>query len=314
MKRILITGITGFVGTNLVKYLEVNKEVQIFGYSRDIKTAKSIFNQIDFIHDLSANVLDRYLIDTVIHLAGIAHDLSGNYKKDDYQQVNYQWTTEIYNEFLKSNASSFVFVSSIKAISDHADQVIDENTIPNPTSDYGISKRSAENYILSNTKLNKKTFILRPCMIHGQGNKGNLNQLYKFVKARIPYPLAAFENKRSFLSIENFCFTIQNILNDKLSAGEYLVADSSVISTKDLVKLIGEVIGIRVRFIKVPKIIISGFARTGSFLKSPFNSKTLVKLVENMEVSNKKLLLNLEMELPVSMEDGLKKTIRSFDE
>jgi len=314
MKRILVTGITGFVGANLVKYLKGNKDIQIFGYSRDLISAKKIYNEIDFISDLSASILDRYFIDTIIHLAGIAHDLSGNYTKEDYQKVNYQWTTEIYDEFLKSSVKRFVFVSSIKAVVDHADEVIDEYYKPHPTSDYGISKLMAEEHISSHQKSDKISYVLKPCMIHGPGNKGNLNLLYKFVKAKIPYPLSAFNNRRSFLSIENFCFVINEIISNKLKEGDYFLSDNESISTLDLVKLIGDASNKKTSFIKVPKAIIKGLARIGSFVHAPFNSYTLAKLVENMEVSNKKLLVHLSKDLPVSTLEGLKRTIRSFNE
>lgn len=314
MKRILITGITGFVGSNLVQYFNGAEDIQIFGYSRNSESIKSSFNYIEFIPELTARIFDRYFFDTIIHLAGIAHDLSGNYKKEDYYKVNYEWTTKIYDEFLKSKTNNFVFVSSIKAVVDHADEMIDERYKPIPTSDYGVSKLMAEEYILSHQKSNKYSYILRPCMIHGPGNKGNLNLLYKFVKLGMPYPLAAFDNKRSFLSIDNFCFTINEILNERLKGGDYLLADNEAISTKDLISLIAEIRNQKIRFLRIPKGIVLGFAKAGSLLKAPFNSKTLIKLVENMEVSNKKLLVNLGRGLPVSTIDGLTKTIKSFNE
>jgi len=314
MKRILITGITGFVGTNLVEYLQDQDGIQIFGYSRDNEAAKEKFSDIEFLTDLSATVFDRYFIDTIIHLSGIAHDLSGNYSKKDYENVNFKWTAEIYDQFLKASVNRFVFISSIKAMVDHADEEINEHYKPEPMCHYGISKYLPEEYILKNQKSNKDSYILRPCLIHGPGNKGNLNMLYKFVQAGIPYPLVLFKNQRSYLSIENFCFIIRNLLNDALDPGVYLLADSMSISTLDLVKLIGEVSGKSIRFIKMPKSLVRGLARLGSLFQVPFNSGTLVKLVENMKVSNKKLLLNLKKELPVSAVEGLTRTIKSFDE
>lgn len=314
MKRILITGITGFVGANLAHYFNDAEDIQIFGYSRDSESVKANFNNIEFIPELTARIFDRYFIDTIIHLAGIAHDLSGNYKKEDYYKVNYEWTAKIYDEFLKSKTNNFVFVSSIKAVVDHADEVIDERYKPIPTSDYGITKLMAEEHILSHQKSNKCSYILRPCMIHGPGNKGNLNLLYKFVKSGLPYPLAAFENKRSFLSIDNFCFTIDEIINERLECGDYLLADNEAVSTKDLVSLIAEILNQKIRFLRISKGIVLGLAKAGSLLKAPFNSNTLIKLVENMEVSNKKLLVNLGKDLPVSTIEGLTKTIKSFNE
>ncbi|MCG8309336.1 MAG: NAD-dependent epimerase/dehydratase family protein [Cytophagales bacterium] len=314
MKRILITGISGFVGTNLVDYFKSSLDIQLIGHSRDIEKARSRFVDVEFIPELSADNFNRYHVDTIIHLAGIAHDLSGSYQKEDYHRVNFRQTVELYDEFLLSNADRFVFISSIKAITDHSSEIIDENHNRNPASDYGISKRMAEEYIFNHRKTAKNLYILNPVMIHGPGNKGNLNLLYKFVKSGLPYPLAAFDNQRSFLSIDNFCFVINEIIHNRLDQGNYLLSDNDSISTAELVKLIGEVTGTNVRFLKIPKYLAFATARMGSVFKAPFNKNTLAKLVEDMKVSNKKLLLNLGEELPVSTREGLLKTIQSFDE
>lgn len=316
MKRILITGITGFVGTNLVRYLCKNERVQIIGHSRNVKEARTRFASydIDFIEEISARSLDDKQIDILIHLAGIAHDLLGKYNADQYDQVNFRMTANIFDAFLTSRANDFIFISSIKSATDYLDEVITENTLPNPTSDYGISKKKAEDYILNNEKAGKRLFILRPCMIHGPGNKGNLNLLYKFVISGLPYPLGTFENKRSFLSIDNFCFVIQRIVEGKLNSGVYNLADSQPISTNYLVALIGKSANKKVRIIHFPRKLIFFLAKVGSVIHLPFNTAMLNKLIEDMEVSNKKLLLNLGEELPVSTEEGLIKTIESFNE
>ena len=316
MKRILITGVTGFVGTSLVHYFKGNEAVSIVGYSRDVQKAKEKFADYDihFIAQLTAETIDENNIDTIIHLAGIAHDLSDKFKRQDYQHVNYQLTKELHEEFVKSKANSFVFLSSIKAVVDHADTMINEDFVPNPSSEYGISKKHAEEYLFEHQQKGKEYFILRPCMIHGAGNKGNLNLLYKFVKSGIPYPLGAFENQRSFLSIDNFCFTIQNIIDEKLKSGTYLLSDNDPVSTHDLVKLIGKGMDKKVMILRLPKAIIWGLARIGSWIHAPLNIKTVAKLSENMVVSNQKLLLNLEDKLPDSAIEGLRKTIKSFNE
>ncbi len=316
MNRVLITGVTGFIGTSLVHFFHGNTKVTIIGYSRDIEKAKAKFStyEIEFVHNLAADTIDNKNIDCIIHLAGIAHDLSGKHNQDDYQRVNYENTKDLFVEFSNSKASMFIFLSSVKAVVDHTDIVINEEFIPNPGSDYGISKRHAEEFILNNNRKDKGIFILRPCMIHGPGNKGNLNLLYKFVRAGIPYPLGAFENNRSFFSIDNFCFTIQKIVDNKVTPGTYLLSDDDPISTNDLVRLIGRGINKKVRIFNLPKLLVLILARIGSWLHAPFNTATVNKLCENMVVSNQKLLLNLDENLPVSTIEGLKKTIKSFNE
>jgi nucleoside-diphosphate-sugar epimerase len=316
MKRILITGITGFVGTNLVAYLHLNKSIKIFGYSRNINQAKANFKAYDihFMEDLSSEGLDKNHINIIVHLAGIAHDLSGKFGEEQYYEINYRKAVELYDEFLRSNVESFLFISSIKAVVDNSDKIIDEHTIPEPSSNYGVSKKLTEEYILSHLLENKRIFILRPCMIHGPGNKGNLNLLYKFIKSGIPYPFGSFENNRSFLSIENFSFVVERIIEKKLKPDVYLIADNQPISTNNLVKLIGEVINKSPKILRLPKNLVVGMAKLGSMIHAPFNTGVLSKLCDDMIVSNKKLLLNLDTDLPVSIEEGLKKTIESFNE
>ena len=192
---------------------------------------------------------------------------------------------------------------------------INENTIVNPRNTYGKSKLEAEKFLL-HQKLpeNKRLFIIRPCMIHGPGNKGNLNLLYKFVQKDIPYPLAAFENKRSFLSIDNLNFLILEMLSNKnVSSGIYNFADDEVLSTNELVKLIANVSGKKEKLWKISSKFISTAAKIGDIMKLPLNSERLKKLTENYLVSNQKIKSALGIDkLPVSASQGLEKTIKSF--
>ncbi len=315
MKRVLITGITGFVGANLVRYFHGNKEIKIIGHSRNVQHARDKFDgfSIDFISELTSEKFNEHKVDAILHLAGIAHDLSGKIQLADYHEVNYKMTIELFNEFKKSTATKFIFTSSVKAVTDRSDSIIDEEYEAEPTSTYGKSKREAEKYILKHANGNKRIFILRPVMIHGPGNKGNLNLLYKFVRSGLPYPLGAFENKRSFLAIDNFCFVIEKILYNSIEEGTYLLADSEPISTNELVILLSESVERKIYMLRFPKRFVKSIAKIGTWLNAPFNEETLVKLCDNMVVSNKKLLLNLGEELPVESRAGLLKTAKSFD-
>lgn len=316
MKRVLITGISGFLGKSLVGYFNREDDIKIFGHSREVAKTKALFHAIgiEILAEVNNQVLNDHKIDAVIHLAGIAHDFSGKYRDEDYFQVNAENTKALYDHFLKSGASAFIFVSSIKAVVDCADQEIDETHKEAPKGAYGKSKLMAEQYLSLHQPHGKMTYVLRPCMVHGPGNKGNLNLLYKFVKWGIPFPLGAFDNRRSFLSIENFCMVVEQILAGELPQGTYHLADSEPLSTNDLVKLIGRGIGKKVIILKIPIKVIMSLATFGSILHLPFGKENIAKLTENMVVSNKKLLLNLGKKLPVSAEEGLLKTIKSLDE
>jgi nucleoside-diphosphate-sugar epimerase len=149
-------------------------------------------------------------------------------------------------------------------------------------------------------------------MIHGPGNKGNLNLLFKLVNTGIPWPLGSFENKRSFLSIENLCFVINQIVEKEIEPGVYQVADDEPLSTNELIKLIALVLNKKNWVLQIPKSMIVGFAKVGDILGLPLNSERLKKLTESYVVSNSNLVHALGHPLPINAKDGLSKTIQSF--
>ncbi len=314
MSRILITGATGFVGRSLVEYFHNKEDIHLFAHSRNAEKARETFRDysIEIVPEIHAGVLSKHSIDTVIHLAGIAHDLSGKFMEKDYMEANVENTRYLYDQFARSTATTFIFMSSIKAVTDHADGIIDETFGSNPKTPYGKSKHLAEQYLYEHPVVGKRVIILRPCMIHGPGNKGNLNLLYKFVKKGIPYPLTAYDNRRSFLSVGNLCFAIEKIIQIPACAGTFHIADDEALSTKDLVKLIGQTIEKPARMLRIPKRMLTLMAGLGSVFHLPINSEVLGKLTENMVVSNQKLLLTLAVKLPVSAKEGLIMTIKSL--
>jgi nucleoside-diphosphate-sugar epimerase len=315
MNRILITGATGFVGRGLVKYFHETDDFQLFAHSRNAEKAREAFSnfRVEIVPEIHADILNKYKIDTVIHLAGIAHDLSGNFTERDYLQGNVENTKQVYDHFVHSAASTFIYMSSIKAVADSTDKLIDETFKPEPKTPYGKSKLLAEQYLNEHPVPLKRLVILRPCMIHGPGNKGNLNLLYNLINKGIPYPLVAFNNQRSFLSIGNLCFAIDKIIQNPSCTGTFNIADDEAISTAELVMLIGVACGKRPKMLKIPRPFIRALATVGSLLHLPFNRSTLVKLTESMAVTNRKLLLTLNTEFPDSTKEGLTLTIKSLN-
>ena len=308
MNRILITGITGFVGATLVHYFRKKAEVTLYGHGRDANQIRSQYGDaVEVVPSLTTSALDSLSIDTIIHAAGIAHDLSNTYVEADYDKVNYRDTASLYDAFAASNARKFIYLSSIKAAVDHISMIADETVQPRPVTPYGQSKLKAERYIESKAlPAHQRFYLLRPCMIHGAGNKGNLNLLYRFVKTGIPYPLGAFENRRSFLHADNLAFIIDELVHQPIPSGIYHLADDDSLSTNEVVRLIGEGLNRKVRIWHIPASVISiPFKLTGK-------SAMLGKLTENMEVSNLKIKQAMGKPLPVSSREGLLKTIRSF--
>ena len=305
MKQVLITGITGFVGLNLQEYL--SKNYKLLGVSR---TSNQTLN-IKSYAELSVDDLNQS--EAIIHLAGKAHDLRNVSNEQEYFTVNTDLTKDLFDKFLESSCKTFVYMSSIKAVSDSPQSILDESATPEPKTAYGKSKLAAEQYLQQNSTKEKSVYILRPCMIHGPKNKGNLNLLHKIIQKNIPYPLGAYENKRSFLTVANLCFIIHELLTHNITSGVYHLSDDQSISTKDLVRIIAEQIGKKPKIINFPKFIILIIAKFGNFLKLPLNTNRLDKLTESYEVSNEKIKKAIKKELPFTTVEGLKNTIASFD-
>jgi nucleoside-diphosphate-sugar epimerase len=304
--NVLITGASGFLGANLISAWKSSVDVKLFAHSRNLANLqRQISDSINPMSNCSSEELNKNQIDAIVHLAGIAHDLAGQYRESDYDQVNFKQTATLFDAFLASGATKFIFVSSIKAVIDKANSPVAEEVSPLPVTPYGKSKLKAEQYIQAKgTAEGKRFFIVRPCMVHGPLNKGNLNLLYRFVKSGLPFPFGAFQNQRSFLSVDNFTFVMECLLFKNIASGIYHVADNGYLSTVDLVKWIAACMGKRATVWSFP----AGFIR---FVFS-FKRGMLEKLTENMMVDNSRIINAIGQPLPVSMKEGLKKTIQSF--
>ena len=279
---VLITGSHGFVGTNLIEALVPKYDVIRWNARED----KPLPN-----------------CDAVIHLAGIAQDSKvseGKWKREDYYKVNTELTKKIYVRFLESAAKKFIFFSSIKA--------------KDADTPYALSKLQAELVIEEmddvRRKKDKEVYILRPCMIHGKGNKANFSLLLRWVNKGFPWPLAAFDNKRSYASIENVCFVTAQLLKKEVKTGVYEVCDDEAVSTNELIGLIGNVLGKKARMWYISQPMMTAFARVGDWIHLPLNTERLRKLTTDYIIDNRKIKLALCIErLPVNAIEGLKHSI-----
>ena len=289
---IYLTGASGFVGKNLISYF--NNKIEIKKHVRDAEFC------------ISQNI--------VIHLAGKAHDLKNISNKEEYYEVNTELTKKIFDAFLISDSSVFIMLSSVKAVADNVVGSLSEDCEPNPKTHYGKSKLLAERYILSkNIPGNKRVYILRPCMIYGPNNKGNLNLLYKIVSKRIPWILGAFKNMRSYCSIDNLLFVINEFIhNNAIPSGVYNVADDEYLSTNEIISLMAKSNNKKTIIFNVYPFIIKIIAKIGDVIPLPLNSERLKKLTESYMVSNEKLKKYMAKELPLTSKQGVIKTLKSF--
>ena len=307
--NILITGIHGFVGTNLVKALHTKH--QIYGLDIVVPEKEGVVKTYRW-EDLAKGGLPQ--VDAIIHLAGKAHDTKNRSEAQVYFDINTGLTQKIYDYFLESAARKFVFFSSVKAAADQVEgEILTEEVTPSPKGPYGESKIKAEEYIRSRWSDDRSVYILRPCMIHGPGNKGNLNLLYHVVKKGIPWPLGGFENKRTFTSIDNLCCVIEGLLTKEVASGIYHMADDEALSTNELIAVMCEAMGRKAYIWHLNKRMMEMVASVGGCLHLPLNRERLAKLTENYVVSNRKIKDALGWErMPVRAKESLIKTIKSF--
>ena len=317
--NILITGIHGFIGSNFIRTLRDKHTlygldiifpcrdgvIQTFSW-RDIEPTSFPFQ-----------ILPKF--DAIIHLAGKAHDTKNQSVAQSYFDINTGLTQKIFDFFMESSAKKFIFFSSVKAAAESViGDILTEDMIPTPVGPYGESKIKAEEYIKEHfeySTTDKQVYILRPCMIHGPGNKGNLNLLYNVVKKGIPWPLGDFENRRSFTSIDNLCCVIEGLLIKDVPTGIYHMGDDEALSTNELIVIMCEAMEKQPRIWKMNKRFMEACAGLGTLLHLPLNTERLRKLTENYVVSNAKIKVALGIDkMPVTAKEGLMKTVRSFEE
>ena len=291
--KYFLTGASGFVGKSVLRFLgEHNFRI----WSRN-------------------ETLELGGVYSVIHLAGKAHDLKNTSSSQDYYEVNTELTKKVYDAFLASEAKVFIMLSSVKAVADQVDGELTEQHLPNPVTHYGKSKLLAEQDIFSKKiPEGKRVYVLRPCMIHGPGNKGNLNLLFKIVSKNIPWPLGAYDNKRSFCSIDNLMFIFKELIErEDIPSGIYNVADDEPLSINELIRLIAQSQNRIPKVWNISKKIIVGVASIGDTLHLILNSERLHKLTSSYVVSNAKIKAAIGKPLPVSSREGLLKTFQSFN-
>ncbi|MBQ8125844.1 MAG: NAD-dependent epimerase/dehydratase family protein [Kiritimatiellae bacterium] len=287
--KILITGAYGFVGTNLCRYLAGRGHECV---ALDIPKAKR--DDVPYKAFYSWDELGRIDwsgVGAVVHLAGKAHDLKNVSDPQSYFDINVGLTERIFNA-ANGKVSRFIYFSSSKAA--------DADT------PYGQSKLAAEKFLAG------RAIVLRPAMIHGPGNKGNLNLLWGIARRGFPWPLAAFENKRSFTSIGNVCASVE-ALCERGENGIYPIADDEMLSTNCLIELMSEACGRKPRLWRLPKCLMCFAAKLGDTLHLPLNTERLGKLTEDSFVDNTVLKRHLGWsEMPIRAEDGMRETLKSF--
>ena len=251
MKRVLITGANSFVGMNIEKwFLKTPDEFEV----DTVDTMNDAWKQADF---------SKY--DTVFHVAGIAHVDPKPEMAPLYYKVNRDLTVEIARHSKEKGVKQFIFMSS--KIVYHASKsmkgdVVSFDTVPNPNDFYGDSKLQAENGIKALESSDFKVCILRPPMIYGPGNKGNISRLGWLACKSPVFP--AWHNKRSMLHVYNLAEFVRNLILREMS-GVFFPQNAELADTVEIVRIVANENGHRIWISK----LFNPFVWLGSLFFSP---------------------------------------------
>jgi len=308
MSLIAVTGANGFIGRHVVSAfhsagLRVRAVVrQAEGSDRFPPGVEQAWvSRIDGSTDWSA-ILDG--VDAVVHLAGVAHRIgvAERAAREEYLAVNVAGTSRLAEAVVKAGTRRLVFVSSIAVFGSSADRPVSEATPVAPDSAYGQSKLEAEREVQrALAKGPGDWVIVRPPLVYGPGNPGNMARLLHLIGTGLPLPLAAVRNRRSFLYVENLADLLRTVVHaPAASCRSFVVADREVVSTTELLQLIGQVTGKRVRLFPLPMPLLRALA-AGSY--------SLERLIQTLVVDCSLAEETLGWVPSFSLAEGLRRTL-----
>lgn len=324
-QTVLVTGATGFVGGHLCSYL-VDKGYHVRGTCRIVKPPKDFPNRMEWvqIEDIGPDTIWHDVlggIDVVIHLAGLAHQIGvqAEHLPNEFMRVNTLGTRRL-AEAIAASASvqRLVFISSIGAVKSFSQSEITESTACDPDTDYGQSKRAAEVAIEQTlADANADWCIIRPVLIYGPGNPGNMARLQKLVESRIPLPFARVQNRRSFLYVGNLVHALERcIWHQGVNRRFFNISDGEDISTPDLIRRIAQNLDTKPVLIPAPIGMLKAAGRFGDIIERasgramPIDSYSVKRLLGSLTVSSTAFRQAVDWTPPYSLDEGIAHTIK----
>jgi nucleoside-diphosphate-sugar epimerase len=324
-RHILVTGANGFVGTALTRFLiQEGYQVRMTGQTR-VKALEAIGAEWFAMADLSEDVdwspaLEG--VDAVVHLAAIAHRFDTVSEADRllYNQVNHLATRSLAKAAARClTLERLAFVSSIRVHGDPVSFPVDEHSPLRPVTAYDQSKVDAEDAIrelLQNCPL--RWAILRPAVVYGQGNKGNMAKLEGLIRKGFPIPVGPKENRRSFLYLGNLLSAIEAFLQHPAppSGQNWPLADDPPASTERLVLAMGKAMGVQARVVHIPHTLLAASAWCGDLalrlgLPSPWSTDVKNKLLGDFWIDISRVKDGLGWYPPFTLEQGLFQTFQA---
>jgi len=314
MKKVLVTGATGFVGRHLCESL-VSSGYVVTGTTRSLENRSSPENyELRIAGDFGTEIdWGPILRDTdyVVHLAARVHVMLEDAEDPltEFRRVNSWGSMELAESAVIAGVRRLIYVSTVKVLGEKTEgRPFSHTDSAAPCDPYAISKFEAEES-LRRIAIEKgpEIVILRPPLIYGPGVGGNFLRILDLVARGIPLPLGLIRNVRSMLSVSNLCDVIQISLEHPDAAGStFLVADGADISTPRLFRMIGELMDKSVRLLPVPEYLL----RLGGNIFRRANE--VARLCDSLQVDIEHTRNVLNWSPQTSLEDGMRAVVRWY--
>lgn len=311
--NILITGITGFIGSNLANYLVTDTNNNVAGTSRTeegIRGSIKILKQKEF--SKNTNWIEQLSdVEVVVHTAARVHVLKEHLQnpREEFLSINTEATINLAKQAAAAGVKKFVFLSSIGVNgTTTVDVPFNEDMRASPTNDYALSKHLAEKELLDFVKESPMDIvIIRPPLVYGINAPGNFAVLLKIISKGIPLPFRLTRNKRSFISIENLTDFISKCITDKRAANEiFVISDGDDISTPELIQLLANGMKKKPRLFPFPDVLL----KCGALLTNKM--KQYQQLCGSMQIDISKARNLLNWEPVISNKTSLKRLAEHY--
>ena len=316
MKRVLVTGGSGFVGRPFCQLLS-DKGYPVRVSGRRPK-ADDFPKEMNYRHvpDLGpdtdwGDALQD--IDCVVHLAARVHVMHETEPDPAaaFDKVNVAGSQNLARQAAKAGVRRLVFLSTVKVNGEMTTTrpfAADDPACPLDA--YAISKYKAEQALMNiSNETGLDVVIIRPPLVYGPGVKGNFKSLIKLANSGLPLPLASVHNKRSLIYVGNLCHAIERTIDHEKAKNQiFLVSDRDDLSTPDLIRCIATASRRPERLFRFPQAVLSLIASlAGQKAKAD-------RLLGSLQVNSDKIHRLLGWTPPYNVVQGMEQTVRANPE
>ena len=311
--KILVTGATGFIGTQLSETLAKSGH-QVRNTARSIAPNRSTTRELITCDLESANSLDHLTTgcDAIVHLAGRAHVMSDNPATSEslYLSANVDVTKKLAQSAARTGVKRMILMSSVKVNGESTtiDVPFTAQDTPNPQDPYGRSKAQAEQALWNVTSASElEGVVIRPPLVYGPGVRANFASLIGIVNRGIPLPLGSIQNRRSFVSLDNLVDLISTTVQSPNAAGNtFLVSDGHDLSTPELVRSIASALDQSPKLFPFPSALLK-LAATATGKRSAYD-----RLCGSLTVDIALTKQKLSWTPPITVQDSMQRTVDAF--